>query len=61
MTPADLSIRSAQGSFDEVKERVVFALENRGLVVNYTARVGAMLERTGPDVGSTRRSTPMRK
>ncbi len=55
MTPADLSIRSAQGSFDEVKERVLFALENRGLVVNYTARVGAMLERTGPDVGSTRR------
>ena len=28
------------------------AIENRGLVLNYTARIGAMLERTGKDVGT---------
>lgn len=55
MTAADLSIHSVEGSFDDVKERAVFALENRGLVVNYTARVGAMLERTGADIGASRR------
>lgn len=33
-------IRAAQGQFEEVKERVMHAIENRGLVVNYTARVG---------------------
>jgi uncharacterized protein (DUF302 family) len=29
------------------------AVENRGLVLNYTARIGAMLERTGKDIGAT--------
>ena len=52
---ADVAIRSTKGSFAEVKERVVLAIENRGLVLNYTARIGDMLERTGKDIGSDRR------
>lgn len=32
------------------------AVENRGLVLNYTARIGDMLERTGKDIG---RVTPV--
>jgi uncharacterized protein (DUF302 family) len=34
---------------------VLHAIENRGLVLNYTARIGAMLERTGKDIGAARR------
>lgn len=48
-------IHSTKGQFDEVKERVVMAIENRGMVLNYTARVGDMLERTGKDLGRERR------
>jgi uncharacterized protein (DUF302 family) len=51
---ADAVIRSTKGEFKEVKERVLHAIENRGLVLNYTARIGAMLERTGKDIGAPR-------
>lgn len=46
--------RTTKGEFEEVKQRVVLAIENRGLVLNYTARVGDMLERTGKDIGRGR-------
>jgi uncharacterized protein (DUF302 family) len=52
---AEVVVRSAKGEFKEVKERVLHAIENRGLVLNYTARIGAMLERTGKDIGAARR------
>jgi uncharacterized protein (DUF302 family) len=52
---AEVVVRSAKGEFKEVKERVLHAIENRGLVLNYTARIGAMLERTGKDIGTGRR------
>lgn len=48
-------VHSAKGEFNEVKERVVMAIENRGMVLNYTAHVGDMLERTGKDLGRERR------
>lgn len=50
----DIAMHSTAHAFGDVKERLTFAIENRGLVVNYTARVGAMLERTGGDIGSSR-------
>jgi len=50
-TPA-AKVRTVKGTFDDVKERVVMALENRGLVISYTAHVGTMLERTGRDLGN---------
>src|SRR3970040_1634702 len=52
---ADVVVRSTKGEFGEVKERVLHSIENRGLVLNYTARIGAMLERTGKDIGAARR------
>lgn len=52
---ADVQLRSTKGDFSEVRDRVVIALENRGLVINYTAKVGGMLERTGRDLGRERR------
>ena len=51
---ADAVVRSTKGEFKDVKERVLHAIENRGLVLNYTARIGAMLERTGKDIGAAR-------
>lgn len=50
----DIKIHSVTGQYDDVKERVLFAIENRGIVLNYTARVGSMLERTGKDLGRPR-------
>lgn len=49
-----VAIHSVKGGFDDIKERVVAAIENRGLVLNYTARIGDMLERTGKDIGRGR-------
>lgn len=51
---SDIAIHSTKNSFADVKDRLIFAIENRGLVVSYTAHVGAMLERTGGEIGSTR-------
>lgn len=48
-------IRKANGSFDDVKADVVLAIENRGLVINNTAHIGAMLERTAGDLGARRK------
>lgn len=50
----EIMTRSVRGSFEDVKDRVMLAIENRGLVLNYTARVGEMLKRTGKDIGRTR-------
>jgi uncharacterized protein (DUF302 family) len=52
---ADVAIHSTKANFADVKERVVHAIENRGLVLNYTAHISDMLDRTGKDVGSERR------
>lgn len=50
-----VSLRKVKGQFDDVKEAVVHAIESRGLVIDYTANVGAMLERTGKDLGATKK------
>jgi uncharacterized protein (DUF302 family) len=47
-------VRSVKGDFADVKELVLFALQNRGLVLNYTAHIGTMLARTGKDIGRPR-------
>lgn len=41
-------------SFADTREAIVLAIENRGLVVNYTSHIGAMLARTGSDIGTPR-------
>jgi uncharacterized protein (DUF302 family) len=45
---------TASGTFDDVKQQLVLAIENRGLVVNHESKVGEMLERTGKDLGATK-------
>ena len=46
-------VRAIEGSFEEIRERVVFAVESQGLVVDHTAKVGTMLKRTAKDLGET--------
>ena len=52
---AQVELRSVNGEFEDIRERVVFAIEGQGLVLNYTAHISDMLDRTGKDVGSARR------
>ena len=46
---------TTRGSFDDVKQQLVLAIENRGLIVNHESKVGEMLERTGKDLGAANR------
>ena len=50
----EVVVREVKGDYAEIKERVLFAIENRGLVLNYVSHIGAMLERTGRDIGRPR-------
>ena len=47
--------RQVASSFTDTRDAIVAAIENRGIVINYTARIADMLERTGADIGATRR------
>ena len=46
-------VRAIKGGFEEIRARVVFAVEGQGLVVDHTSKVGNMLARTGKDLGET--------
>ena len=43
-----------RAAYDDVKFELTNAIVNRGLTVDYTGQIGKMLERTGPDVGSSK-------
>jgi len=47
--------KKTTAGFEDTRETVVTAIESRGLVINYTAHIGSMLERTGVDLGASRR------
>ena len=47
-------VRAIDGNFEDIRDRVAFAVESQGLVVDHTAKVGDMLARTGKDLGETR-------
>jgi uncharacterized protein (DUF302 family) len=46
---------SKQGKFEDVRDDLKSAIEGKGLVIDYQSHVNDMLERTGKDVGSTRK------
>lgn len=52
---AEVVSAKAKGSFSEVKDNVVLAIQSRGYKIDYTAYIGNMLERTAKDVGATKR------
>lgn len=42
-------------SFADTREAIVLAVENRGLVINFTSHIADMLERTGADIGGAKK------
>jgi Domain of unknown function DUF302 len=51
----DLKTHSKKGDFEDVKFELKDAIIRRGLAIDYTGHINTMLERTGAEVGSTRR------
>lgn len=43
-----------EGEFQYVRDAVEMAIEGKGIKINHTNRIAAMLERTGKDLGMTR-------
>lgn len=50
--PGPLMIAKTKAKFEDVKDDVANAIAKRGLVVDYTAYIGTMLDRTAKDVGA---------
>jgi uncharacterized protein (DUF302 family) len=48
-------VLSAKAKFEEVRDELKLAIEQRGLVIDHESHIGTMLERTGKDLGSARR------
>ena len=42
-------------SFADTREAIALAIENRGLVINFTSHIADMLDRTGADIGAAKR------
>jgi len=45
---------TAAGGYDEIRQLLIIAVENQGLVVDHRSNVGDMLARTGKDLGDSR-------
>ena len=52
--PAPMVVVTTKAKFEDVKDELVDAVTKRGLVVDYTAHIGAMLGRTAKDVGAAK-------
>jgi uncharacterized protein (DUF302 family) len=53
--PPPVVTYSKQGKFEDVRDDLKAAIEAKGLVIDYQSYVNRMLERTGKDVGSSRK------
>ena len=53
--PHPIVTYSKAAKFDDVRDDLKLAIEGRGLVIDYQSFVNRMLERTGKDVGFTRK------
>ena len=47
--------KQVSGSFSDIRDNLTLAIENRGLVVNYVSHIADMLNRTGNDIGASKR------
>lgn len=45
---------SVKGTFEEVRDNIVFTINGRGMVINNVSHIGEMLERTGKDLGASK-------
>ncbi len=53
--PSPLVTYARKARFDEVRDDLKAAIEAKGLVIDYHSFVNNMIERTGKDLGSTRK------
>lgn len=53
--PHPIVTYSKTAKFDDVRDDLKLAIEAKGLVIDYESYINRMLERTGKDVGSTRK------
>jgi Domain of unknown function DUF302 len=53
--PSPVVTYSQKAKFEAVRDDLKSAIEAKGLVIDYQSFIGKMLERTGKDVGSTRK------
>ncbi len=51
---AHLKLYTTKGEFANVKDDLMLAITGRGLVVDHNSYIGAMLDRTGKDLGTTK-------
>ncbi len=54
-TPEYIKQYTTEGKFEDVKEDIAIAIINRGLVINDTSHIAKMLDRTGKDLGTTKK------
>lgn len=53
--PAPVVTYSKKAKFEDVRDDLKTAIESKGLVIDYQSHINTMLERTGKDVGSSRK------
>lgn len=53
--PSAVVTYSKKARFEDVRDDLKTAIESKGLVIDYQAHINSMLERTGKDVGSSRK------
>lgn len=46
---------SVKGRFDDIRSFLELAITDRGMVINNVAHIGTMLDRTGKDIGASKR------
>ena len=46
--------QKVSANFADTRDAIVMAIENRGLVINYTSHIADMLNRTGTDIGASK-------
>lgn len=51
--PGHMVQYSKEGKFEDVRDDLKTAIQNRGLVIDHTSHIHNMLERTGKDIGQT--------
>lgn len=47
--------KQVSGNFSDIRDNITMSIENRGLVVNYVSHIADMLNRTGSDIGASKR------
>ena len=52
--PAHLRLYTTKAEFSNVKDDLMMAITGRGFVVDHNSYIGAMLDRTGKDLGTTK-------